>query len=83
MRTRTTIRIVTNTDRIQFGYWDADKEEWFEPKSTDDVAKTAEELNCSPALVGALMMSMEALVGAIGGDLRDIWKRLDAIEARL
>lgn len=83
MKTKTTIRIVTDTDGIQFGYWNTEKEEWIEPKNTDEVARAAEKLNCSPALVEALVMSMEALVAATSGDLRDIWKRLDAIEALL
>lgn len=83
MKTEVKVRIITNADRIALGYWDADKEEWLEPKSTDEIAKAAEELNCSPALVEALMLSVETVADAISSDLRDIWKRLDAIEARL
>ena len=82
MQTKTTIRIVTDTDRIQFRYWSAGEEEWIEPMSTDEIAGAAEKLNCSPVLIEALRMSIESLVAAIGNDLRDIWKRLDAIEAR-
>lgn len=83
MRTETRIRIVTNVNRIAFGYWDIDEEKWIEPKSTDEVIEAAGKLNCSHALVESLMMSVEDLADAIGGDLRDIWKRLDAIEVRL
>ena len=83
MKTEVKVRIITNADRITFGYWDADKEEWLEPKSADEIAEAAEELGCSPALVEALMLSAETTADAIGSDLRDIWKRLDTIEARL
>ena len=83
MKTKTTVRITANVDEIAFGYWDEGKGEWIEPQSTDEVLVAAERLGCSTDLIVAITMFVESAVDAISADLRDIWKRLDAIDALL
>jgi len=75
---RTVTKIKTNTDALQFGYWDADDKE-FVPISgmnTRELKEAADILGCSPLLLDALAMMVETISQVVGDDLRDIWRRL-------
>ena len=77
---RTDVRTVAETDRIMFGYWDADKDEFVELRnstSVKEVAEAAEKLGCSPLLVDALIMLTDGIAEAVGKDLKDIWERIN------
>lgn len=75
----TVTRIRTETEKVKFGYWDSELEE-FVPIDAAKVASlkaAVEHFDCSEELVGALDAMFERLIEAICTDLEDIWKRLD------
>ena len=76
METKTVI--TTHTDRIVFGYWDKDSEEFIELKHlpADDGEEVAKLLGCSPILVDALIMLTDTIAQSVGQDLKDIWKKV-------
>ena len=77
---RTDVRTVANTDRIMFGYWDTDKEEFVELRnstSVKEVAEAAEKLGCSPLLIDSLIMLTDSIAEAVGQDLKDIWEKVN------
>jgi len=80
METQITVRIKSETRNLQFGYWDMEAEEFIPIAGmSDEERKQAAELfGCSPTLVDALDMLAETIAETVGGDLHDIWKRLDA-----
>ena len=77
---RTEVNVVAETDRIMFGYWDVDKEEFIELRdsiSVKKVADAAEKLGCSPLLIDALIMLTDSFAENVGKDLKDIWKKIN------
>ena len=76
---RTEVTTVAETDRIMFGYWDADKEEFIELRYTDSETneETAEKFGCSPLLIDALIILTDGIAKTVGKDLKDIWKRIN------
>jgi hypothetical protein len=79
MRTVTTVRIVTETRELSFGFWDSENEQ-FVPVDDNNIDTVATTLNCSRELLGALVMLVESITLTIGKDLIDIWRRLDAMQ---
>lgn len=80
MKTDTTVTITSETQDLQFGYWDMEGEEFIpiEGMNDEERQRAAELLGCSPVLLDALEMFAETIADRVGMDLRDIWKRLDA-----
>jgi hypothetical protein len=80
---KTVTRIVTETEKVQFGFWDNEKDD-FVPV---DIGKVADiqaaigHFGCSEELIDAIGSMFERLQEAICADLDDIWKRLDDAEA--
>ena len=75
---RTEINVVTETDRIVFGYWDEEGDTFVSMSnpSTEEKAAIAEMFGCTPLLVDALIMFAADINQAVGEDLKDIWKKL-------
>ena len=80
MRTRTTV--TTETESLQFGYWDPETEEFIpiDVGKQADIDLAAEALGCSKVLVETLGVLVESATELIAQDLSDIWKRLDKLE---
>ena len=80
METRTTVKIESATQDLQFGYWKMETEEFIPIEGMDEEERkqAAELLGCSPVLIDALEMFTETVADVVGCDLCDIWKRLDA-----
>ena len=79
METQITVRIKSETRNLQFGWWDMEAEEFIpiEGMSDEERNQAGELLGCSPVLLDALAMFAETITELVGGDLCDIWKRLD------
>ena len=77
---KTETKVTAEIDRLVFGYWDEDKEEFVELRTLDSSkeAEIAEIFGCSPLLVDALIMLTEGIADAVGQDLKDIWKKLNS-----
>ena len=80
METKTTVKITSAIQDLQFGYWEMETEEFIPIAGMDEEERqrAAELFGCSPVLVDALEMFAETVADVVGLDLRDIWKRLDA-----
>ena len=74
---KTTTRVTCDIDGLALGWWDEEKENFIPVKSQNDVEKAALVLGCSEKMVDTLGMLVESIKESVGGDLRDIWKRLD------
>lgn len=76
----TVTRIKTETERVQFGFWDTEKDEFvpIDTAGVADVQLAIKRLSCSEEFISALGMWQDSLIEAICADLEDIWKRLDA-----
>ncbi len=77
---KTEISTIAETDRIVFGYCDADKAEYIELRNSNsvkEIAEASEKLGCSPLLIDALISLVDTIADCVGKDLKDIWKRLD------
>jgi len=76
---RTIIRIETETEEVQFGFWDPETND-FVPIDTTKVADlkaAVEYFGCSEEFIDALGAMFERLIEAVASDLEAIWKRLD------
>lgn len=75
---KTTTRVTCAIDSLVLGWWDEEKEQ-FVPiiTSQKDIEKATLVLGCSEKMLDTLIILTESIRDAIGGDLRDIWKRLD------
>ena len=80
MRTRTPV--ATETESLQFGYWDQEAEEFIpiDVGKQADIDLAAKTLDCSKALIETLGVLVESATELIVRDLSDIWKRLDKLE---
>lgn len=80
MKTQVTVRIKSNTQGLQFGYWDMEAEEFvpISGMSDEERQQAAELLGCSSVLLDALDMLAHDIAVKVCGDLNDIWERLDA-----
>ncbi len=77
---KTEVNVVAEIDRLVFGYWDEDKEEFIELRTLDSSkeAEIAEKFGCNPLLVDALIVLTEGIIDAVGQDLKDIWKKVNS-----
>ena len=80
MKTVTKTKVETLTSEIEFGYWNADTEEFIPVTPSTNMESVAKLFDCSPLLVYALVILTESITDNVGADLRSIWKRLDRIE---
>ena len=76
METHTHTEIYSETQKVVFGYWDIEGEE-FVPLLGNNIPEMAQKLHCSPELLDALEMFTANIRDAINADLTDIWRRLD------
>lgn len=79
METKITKRILSNTEDVQFGYWDSESGEYgefFPITEEDDLVEIARVLECSPKLVEAMVLLVASLTEAVCQDLADVWNRL-------
>ena len=77
---RTEVTVVTETDRLVFGYWDVEADMFVELSDSNNVkeiADAAEKLGCTPLLVDALVLLTDGIAEAVGQDLKDIWKKVN------
>ena len=84
MKTQITVKIKSETQNLQFGYWDMESESFIpiDNMNDDERKQAAELLGCSPVLLDALQMLVETICDVVDGDLCDIWRRLDAAEIK-
>lgn len=74
---KTTTRVTCDIDSLVLGWWDEEKEKFIPITSQNDVEGATVVLGCSEKMLDTLSILTESIRDAIGGDLRDIWKRLD------
>lgn len=74
---KTTTRVTCDIDGLTLGWWNEEKEKFILIKSQSDVKGAALVLDCSEKMIDTLDMLVESIKESVGGDLRDIWKRLD------
>lgn len=77
------ISIEVESDEIVFGYWNEAEQEFIELQNDEDCAAAAKVLKASPILLDGLVMFADKVKENVTADLRDLWKRLDDLEARL
>ena len=77
---KTSKRIDCETERIRFGYFDEEKQEWIDLDSIEEIEKFAKRKDFRTELGNALNELTEMIIECVGSDLRDIWKRLDKLE---
>ena len=76
---KTEIKTIAETDRLVFGYWNTDKDEFIDLSNltADEGLEIAEKFGCNPLLIDALNMFAADIADAVGEDLKDIWKRIN------
>ena len=78
MKTRTVID--TNFKKLQFGYWDEEKDKFIPVQNDEDIEKFCMKVNALELIVRGILMSFDQIEGEIIADLKQIWERLDKIE---
>jgi len=81
MKTKKSVRITATTDDLSFGYYCAAEDKWVEVDagSQTSIDDAAEALRCPSELVEAIALFADDISQKVGGDLRDIWLRLDSM----
>jgi len=82
MQTQVSIKIETETQNAEFGYWDLNLNAFITAETEEETAAMAEHLGCTPELIDALRCSIDSFADYVADDLRAIWKRLDKLEGR-
>lgn len=82
MRTVTIVRVDSEIEKLQLGWWNDEKEEFTPIEGPTDFEEAATILGCSEKMLESLDMLVDYLKELIGKDLRDIWERLDTLERR-
>ena len=77
MKTVKTVSVKTETSHLVFGYWDAEGDEFIEPKTAKDYQQASKHFGCSVEMVDALVTLVELVRDYVQEDLLDIWKRMD------
>ena len=82
---KTVIKIEKETDELSIGWFDGEKDEWvdFETMSDDELKTFCAREDFRELLVEAIKQFCEQTRETIGTDLESIWKRLDALEAKI
>jgi len=79
---RTVIDVESNTLELYLGYL-ADNGSVINIITEDDCIKAAKHFKCSKEMMLAWFDMLEGFKSALHSDLKDIWLRLDSVEARL
>jgi len=76
---RKVTKIQMAVERLEFGFWDADNEEFVPIPSGDAAAyKVAtKKLGCSEEMIDALIILVDTIRGHVAEDLSDLWRRMD------
>lgn len=77
MKTIITKTVETETQLIQFGWYDGATEEFIPIETAADFETAAETLECSVKLIEALVLSTTIISESIHTDLSAIWERMD------
>ena len=80
MKTRTVID--TNFKKLQFGYWDEEKDKFIPVQNDEDIEKFCMKVNALELIVRGILMSFDQIESEVKADLKQIWERLDRIESR-
>ena len=80
METRTVID--TTFKKLQFGYWDEEKDKFIPVQNDEDIEKFCMKVNALELIVRGILMSFDQIEGEIIADLKQIWERLDRIESK-
>lgn len=81
MKTMVKTTIESNIQKLKFGIWNEELEE-FIPLDALNEQEASELLKAEGALVQTLVMFAEDLRMNLHQDLSDIWSRLDKMESR-
>lgn len=78
VETRVEIKVETNINRLQFGYWDMETEEFvsIEGASSKELQTASEKLECSELLLDALVSFAATISAMVDTDLHDIWRKI-------
>lgn len=77
METIITERISAEVDKLRFGYWDTEAEEFIPIESTEECEEIARRWGVNVEMIYALQMLIGDVHDMVRKDLGDIWKRLD------
>ena len=73
-------RVICKMDKLDFGYWDDESETFISLENDSDAVK--EYLGLDDRFMSSLIMFVADIKELIGGDLEDIWMRLDDVERK-
>ncbi len=78
---KTETRVWANVDKLQFGYWDIETEEFvpIDAEKTKSLKDAALALECSEQLLDALAMFASFIAQMVGDDLRDVWSAVERV----
>lgn len=77
METVITKEVKTETENIQFGWYDTGNGEFRPVVDHDDYKEAAAALGCTDALISTLVLFTDIIIDNVSADLAEIWKRLD------